>query len=131
MRREKSPPRRPGRNRRLPQGAVPVDVSEAGAEVGLTVPVACTWALWDRYVVPPEPLRPLGQNQEDRLRDLLWTLRNALIHAQSRGHAGSRLSFEAVFRMKPDQDERVALVAARGTAPNGQPGLTVMLPEQR
>jgi hypothetical protein len=63
MKPEDSPPARPDSSGVVPQRAVAVDVSAAGAEVGLTVPVACTRRLWDRYVVPPGPLGRLGQNE--------------------------------------------------------------------
>jgi hypothetical protein len=74
-----------------------VDLTEWARETGFKLPVACTAAVWHRYVVPPESTKRCGQSERGRAHDLLWMLFNAI----RRSDGGDRLSFQVLFLQSP------------------------------
>ncbi len=52
-----------------------LDLTEWARETGFTVPVACTAAVWNDYIVPPQEMYQFGQSERGRAHDLLWMVR--------------------------------------------------------
>jgi len=108
------------------EDGVLVDLTEWSRETGFKVPVACTAAVWNGYVVPPENTRSLGQCERGRGHDLLWMLFRAI-----RGDADAdRLLFEVIFLMSPGRHRTVTLKAICGPGDDGEPVITVMMPDE-
>ena len=60
------------------EDGVLIDLSAWASETGFTIPVACTAAVWNQYIVPPEGTKELGQSERGRAHDILWMLWKAL-----------------------------------------------------
>ena len=104
-----------------------IDVSEVAGEAGITYPVALTRAVYERYVkVPPGVLY---QDEAGRLWDIVFMFRCAV--ASQRGRLG-----ELRFRLHVRNDNRertpplVTLKAVCGPGDDGEPVITIMLPEE-
>ena len=95
-------------------------------ETGFTIPVACTAAVWNGYVVPPEGTKELGQSERGRCHDVLWMLFNAIRRSQG----GDRVLFEVIFLNAKQRHETVQLKAICGPGDNAEPVLTIMLPRE-
>jgi hypothetical protein len=102
-----------------------VDVSATAREAGIRYPVALTRAVWERCVtVPPGVVR---QDEAGRLWDVLFLLRCAI------GKSNGR---EVRFGVHVRNDNRertpplVRLKALCGPGDQGEPVVTVMLPEE-
>ena len=111
------------------EDGVLVDLSRQATEVGFVLPVACTAAVW-KYVVPADSLRQRGQSESGRCHDLLWTLRSAVLKADRRAKSTDRLEFEALFLMPSARPEKVRLAAVCGPGDEGEPVVTIMLPDE-
>ena len=48
------------------EDGVLVDLTEWSQEAGFTIPVACTAAVWNQYIVPPDGTKELGQSERGR-----------------------------------------------------------------
>ncbi len=108
------------------QDGVLVDLTEWAKETGFKIPVACTSAVWQDYVEPPAATKELGQSTRGRAHDLLWMLHNAI-----RGFAyGDCLHFQVIFLQAPQRQETVKLKAVCGPGDQGEPVLTIMLPDE-
>ncbi|HEX8911282.1 MAG TPA: DUF6573 family protein [Humisphaera sp.] len=105
-----------------------VDLTEWARETGFVVPVACTAAVWDGYVVPDSALAAQGQSARGRGHDLLWMLFHAIRSLPPGGGGGERLGFDVLFLMPPETRETVRLAAVIGPGDDAEPVLTVMLP---
>lgn len=57
------------------EDGVLVDLTEWARETGFRIPVACTAAVWNQYVVPPKGTKELGQSARGLAHDLLWMVR--------------------------------------------------------
>jgi hypothetical protein len=103
-----------------------IDVSASAREAGLRYPVALTAAVWGRCVAVPPGVT--GQDDAGRLWDLLWMLRLA-VRAST---GGSEVRF--AVRVREDNRERtpplVRLKALCGPGDQGEPVITVLLPEE-
>ena len=106
------------------EDGVLVDLTEWAKELGFRHPVACTAAVWNGYVVPPEQLRPLGQSERGRGHDLLWMLLCAI----RRSSRDDRVAFEVLFLQSPRRHVTVHLQAVCGPGDEGEPVITIMLP---
>ena len=101
-----------------------VDLTEWARETNFVIPVACTRAVWDGYVVPPPGTAEYGQSERGRAHDLLWMCYVAI---RQRGGA-DHLMFEVIFINRRRQQETVTLKAVCGPGDEGTPVLTIMLP---
>lgn len=104
-----------------------VDLTEWAKETGFRIPVACTSALWDGYLEPPKSTEELGQSLRGRAHDLLWMLYVAIRKSSA---SNDLLHFEVIFLNRRKQHETVKLKAACGPGDQGEPVLTVMLPNE-
>jgi hypothetical protein len=102
-----------------------VDVTPVAREAGIRFPVALTRAVWQRCVAVPDGVE--GQDEAGRLWDVLFLLRCA-----ARRATGSLIEFGA--HVRGDNSERmpplVHLKAACGPGDQGEPVITVMMPEE-
>jgi hypothetical protein len=102
-----------------------IDVSARAREAGILYPVALTAAVWGRCVAVP-PGVP-GQDDAGRLWDLLWLLLVAIRQSAS----GSELRF--AVHVRQDNRKRTPLVQLKalcGPGDQGEPVITVLLPEE-
>lgn len=106
------------------EDGVLIDVSETAREAGIIYPVAITGTVWWSYVVPCERDRELGQSEKGRLWDVLWMFRNDAMQ-----NAGDTMLFKVYFTLFCNQ-ELVTLKAVCGPGDEGEPVLTIMLPEE-
>jgi hypothetical protein len=100
------------------------DASKLAKEAGFTVPVAVTCSLWDRWIDPGT--MGLGQSINGRLWDTLQCLRHAIKTAPV---GEDRIRFRCIYIMGA-QSKLVALKAVCGPGDQGEPVISVMLPEE-
>ena len=103
-----------------------IDVSATAREAGFKFPVALTRAAWERCVrVPPGVA---CQDEAGRLWDVVWLLRWAI----GRSDGGPEVRF--AVHVRDDNRERtpplVRLKAVCGPGDQGEPVVTVMLPDE-
>jgi hypothetical protein len=102
------------------------DVSETAKEAGIRWPVALTAAVWQQCVTVPPGV--LCQDEAGRLWDVVWLLACAL----RRGGSGAEVRF--AVHVRNDNRERtpplVRLLALCGPGDQGEPVITVMMPEE-
>ena len=103
-----------------------VDLSTWAKETGFSIPVACTAAVWNQYITPPEDTKELGQSERGRAHDVLWMLYMAI----KRSRGGDRLLYDVIFLQKPNKQETVQLKAICGPGDDGEPVLTIMEPHE-
>ena len=108
------------------EDGVLVDLTDWAKETGFTIPVACTAAVWNQYVVPPEGTKELGQSERGRCHDVLWMLYLAI----KRCHGGDRLMYKLIFVQAPNRQETVELKSICGPGDDGEPVLTIMCPNE-
>lgn len=104
-----------------------VDLTDWAKETGFRIPVACTRAVWDGYLDPPEELKALGQSLRGRAHDLLWMLYVAIRKAPS---SSDFIAFEVIFLNRQKKQETVTLKAVCGPGDQAEPVITVMLPNE-
>ena len=109
------------------EDGVLVDLSPWAKETGFSIPVACTAAVWNQYVEPPESGRVSGQSERGRAHDLLWMLYLAI---KKQPGAAELLMFEVIFLNAAGKQETVKLKAICGPGDKGEAVLTVMLPHE-
>ena len=109
------------------EDGVLVDLTEWSSETGFTIPVACTVAVWNQYIVPPEGTVELGQSERGRSHDVLWMLWNAIRRAKA---GGDRLMFSVIFLNAKKRQQTVQLKAICGPGDDGEPVLTVLTPDE-
>ena len=105
-----------------------VDVTEEAKQFGYKVPVAITANLFNLYVRASEGMIAEGQSTEARLRDILMVL---LYKIKQRPNT-DRIIFKVKFAMGPTQrniSRTVELTSVIGPGDQGEPVLTIMLPE--
>ena len=102
-----------------------IDVAAVAREAGIRYPVALTRAAWERCVTVPPGV--LCQDEAGRLWDVLFLLRLAA----GRSGAGPEVRFGVHVR---DDDREgtptVRLKAVCGPDDDGEPVVTVMLPDE-
>ena len=106
-----------------------VDVTEDAKQFGFKVPVAITANLLNLYVKASEGLIADGQSTEARLRDVLMVL---LYKIKQQRPNTDRITFKVRFAMGPTHrniSRTVELTAVIGPGDEGEPVLTIMLPE--
>ncbi len=110
------------------EDGVLVDLTSWAAETGFKIPVACTATVWHRYIALPEGTKELGQSERGRAHDLLWMLYCGI--RRSDAASQDQLRFQVIFLQAPNKHETVTLKAMCGPGDNGEPVLTVMLPDE-
>ena len=108
------------------EDGVLIDLTEWAKEVGFQVPVACTAAVWNGYVIPAKGTPQLGQSERGRAHDLLWMLFNAI----RRSEGGESLLFEVIFLQGPRRHITVRFKSICGPGDHGEPVVTIMMPEE-
>ena len=101
------------------------DVTEAAKAIGFKHNTVVTDHLFHGYVEVPSGLEGEGQSATGRLHDLMVL---ALFAARKAVNA-DRVNFKVSFLMAPGRMETVEVVAHIGPGDNGEPVLTIMLPE--
>ncbi len=111
--------------RRLRDGEL-IDVSATARDAGIRWPVALTRAVWERCVRVPAGV--LCQDEVGRLWDVLWLLACAI----RRAGKGAEVRFGV--HVRNDNRDRtpplVLLKALCGPGDQGEPVLTVLLPDE-
>lgn len=97
-------------------------------EAGIRWPVAVTDHLWG-YIAPDNLEDLPGQSVNGRLWDLLWMFRSTAGSPRWRG--ADRIRFPVIFQMKTDdiRSETITVIGACGPGDDGEPVITLMLPE--
>jgi hypothetical protein len=108
----------------LLQDGVLVDVTPLARQAGFTFPVAVGRSVWEAYVEVPPGVD--GQDRTGRLWDILWMLR---CHIR-RGADGSSLLFSLSVRNDDHPPRRVHLKALCGPGDQGEPVITILLPDE-
>lgn len=98
-----------------------------GIAIGISIGVAIARSVWDRYVVPDDASRMLGQSVAGRLWDVLYLLWHAVLRF---GPNTSELRFPVAFVTDGDRTETAMLKAVAGGGDHGELVVTVMLPEE-
>ena len=100
-----------------------VDLTPWALETGFTIPVACTAAVWNQYVVPPDETKEQGQSERGRAHDLLWMLYVAI---RKQPGSADLMMYEVIFLNAAGKQETVTLKAICGPGDDAEPVLTVM-----
>lgn len=116
------------------QDGVLVDLSEWASQTGFTIPVACTTAVWN-WITPPDRARGLGQDERGRGHDVLWMLFCAIRRlsrpsSAPKGDQADLVHYKVIFQQAPGRDETVRLKAVCGPGDQGEPVITIMLPDE-
>jgi hypothetical protein len=103
-----------------------IDVSETAREAGFRYPVALTRAVWERCVTVPEGV--IGQDEAGRLWDVVWMLHLAIRKAKD----GAEVRFALHVRNSNRAGvlPLVSLKALCGPGDQGEPVITVMMPDE-
>ena len=106
-----------------------VDVSTAAREANFKIPVAVTRTVWDGYITPsPEAIECSGQSEQGRLWDVLNMLFFTIkLHP---GDPSTTILYKLYFIMKARQRRLITLKAICGPGDNGEPVITIMLPDE-
>ena len=104
-----------------------VDATSLAREAGFVFPVALTETLYHSYIVPALDLVAEGQSIQGRLWDLLYVLRFAIAKARN----VDTILFTVLFLMSPGSTPvPIDLKAICGPGDDGEPVLTIMLPDE-
>ena len=103
-----------------------IDVTPTAREAGLRWPVALTCGVWERCVRVPEGVA--CQDEAGRLWDVLWQL----LFTIARQGGGHLVSFAVHVRNdnREGTPPLVRLKAVSGPGDQGEPVITVMLPDE-
>jgi hypothetical protein len=108
------------------EDGVLIDVSTVAREAGITYPVALTRAAWERCVTVPPGVE--CQDEAGRLWDVLWLL----LLGAGRSDGGPEVRFGVHVRIdnREGTPPLVRLKAVCGPGDDGEPVVTVMLPDE-
>ena len=109
------------------EDGVLVDVSETAREAGFKFPVAVTRTLWNGYITPLEESRKWGQSESGRLWDVVYML---MQETRRMKKPTDTLYVQVYFIMKEKQKRLVTLKSICGPGDDGEPVITIMLPEE-
>lgn len=101
-----------------------VDVTATAKEAGITYPTAVTHAVFERHVRVPDGV--IGQDERGRLWDVLWMLRFAI----ARSPGGDVLLYTVFVRNDDTGPRPVELKALCHPGDEGEPVITVLLPDE-
>ena len=102
-----------------------VDVTEQAKAIGFRIPTVVTATLYQGYVKPPAGLEAEGQSVTGGLHDLMVLA----LFAARRTINTDRVTFKVDFLMAPGRKETVDVIVHIGPGDEGEPVLTIMLPE--
>jgi hypothetical protein len=103
-----------------------VEVSATAREAGIRYPLALTWALWERSVAVAPGVA--CQDEAGRLWDVVWMLRCAV--TLSTGAPEVRFAVHVRNDNRDGVPPVVRLKAGGGPGAQGEPAVTVLLPEE-
>ena len=101
-----------------------IDVTETAREAGISFPTAMTAAVWEQCVTVPE--KAAWQDEMGRLWDVLTMLRYAIAHSK----ATQELAFSVAVQNDARGPSRVELKALCGPGDQGEPVITIMMPDE-
>lgn len=108
------------------EDGVLVDLSALAREAGFRWPLAVTRGVWG-VIEPSDALKKEGQSGTGRAWDLLNILRVELRSAKD----GRELLFAPYFLTEPGKPPRqVAMRAVSGPGDDGEPVITIMMPDE-
>ena len=107
------------------EDGVLIEVSEMAKEVGIKYPVALTRTLWDAYIIPDKESESSGQSEQGRLWDTLF-----MFMLKARRTSGAYLLYDLMFLMKGAVLRKVKVKAVCGPGDNGEPVITIMMPNE-
>ncbi len=110
------------------EDGVLVDLTDWAKETGFRIPVACTSTVWQGHVVPPDGTKELGQSERGRAHDLLWMLYVAI--RRSGSAKSDQLRYQVIFVVNGGKQETVTLKSICGPGDDGEPVITIMLPDE-
>jgi len=114
------------RSQALADGVL-VDTSALAKEAGFVFPVALTETLYHSYLAPALDLVAEGQSIQGRLWDVLTVLRFAIAKARNT----DTILFKVLFLMSAcSSPVPIDLKAICGPGDDGEPVLTIMLPDE-
>lgn len=104
-----------------------IDVTETAQEAGFKFPVAVTDTLWNAYIVPSGEVltRNYGQSTEGRLWDTLYMAALA-----ARQTTGNILFYKVIYLMADFKEKEIQIKSIIGPGDNGEPVITLMLPNE-
>ncbi len=109
------------------EDGVLIDVTKMAKEAGIKYPTAITATVWEKYIVPSDELKGYGQSIEGRCWDTIWMFRVAA----DKDEIGEMVLFKLYYLMKPGKKPQiVTLKALCGPGDEGEPVITIMLPEE-
>jgi uncharacterized protein DUF6573 len=101
-----------------------IDVSILAAQAGFKYPVAIGRSVWGTYVAVPPGVT--GQDETGRLWDILRMLKIAVC----RSAGGDTIPFRLLVRNDNFQPRPVQLKALCGPGDDGEPVITILLPDE-
>jgi len=108
------------------EDGVLIDITEAARQFGFMLPFAITSNLHQQYVAPPQDVQDIpGQSEEERLARLLNQAWIAACSEKQTNH----VVFGMMFLMEPEEFETSNIWLIIDGGDDGQPVLTLMLPE--
>lgn len=107
------------------EDGVLIDVSEEAKSSGFKIPVCIGDRLYHGYVVPSEGLEGEGQSREGRLHDLFEMTKAAAANRWK----DNRVLFDVLFLTNPRVLEKIQCLAVVGPGDEGEPVMTICLPE--
>jgi len=101
-----------------------IDVSKLAQEVGIKYPTAVTAGVWTKCVTVPA-----GAECQDEV-GRLWDVLNVLKASIRAAGAGSRVDFSVSVQGEQERREDVALYSLCHPGDQGEPVITIMLPDE-
>lgn len=102
-----------------------IDVSDTAKEAGIKFPVALTSAVWGNYVAVPPGVE--CQDESGRLWDVLYMFRFAVSTSKA---ATDTIRYRLLVRNDNCEAREIELKAVCGPGDEGEPIITIMLPEE-
>jgi hypothetical protein len=103
------------------------ELGEAVREAGFRFPIAMTEAAFSKCVALTPAAERAGNDINGRWWDVLWMLRQAIVR---QGPGGWTLRFEVRCVVESVRPSRVQLKSVMGPGDQGEPVITIMLPEE-
>jgi len=107
-----------------------VDVTDIAARLGFTVSAVVTAAVWKEYCEPDH----LPDEPATIVREILWLLHCALYGPlpcrREKTGIGEVIYFSIISGLGTEQEAPAELKAEMGPGDNGEPVLTIMLPDE-
>lgn len=113
------------------EDGVLIDVTEMAKEAGFKIPVAVTYTVWDGYIdwTTEDSRKQTHQDQKGRLWDILWMLHLACRRNSDVEYLNYRL-YVIPRDGRSKKPRQIELKAVIGGGDNGEPVITIMLPNE-